>query len=509
MINQLLSIVDDKLVIEKMRLKYLDGDTSHVGNYDLKGNLTVGLKSSFRDVKVSGTIEAETLIVKNLVTQEEEKKLDAFTFSANSDAGLRNKGLLWHNNDTTHQLVFKDEPRVLFSSLSIDLHQSCNYKIDGTTVLTKEKLGTGIVSSNLRKVGILDKLEVDGPVNLANVVIVNSEFGRVGFNTEVLHRAITILENSVEIIAGADTDRRAVIGTNTAHALDIVTDSTARISIEGTTVTIGSPKSKNSTLRVHGTLEVDNIVSDTRLEKSSSLEFVDDEGKVTGKGLVWKPKGSTTKSFVYHLGPDRFISSENIDLNEGKHFSIGRTPVLTATGLGQTVRSSYLESVGNLVELTVLGDADLGGGALTVKHLTTTIKGSLTLVDTDDNKLHFSGDALGTDGDLSLMANGSSELSLAKNIRIGTKDNTSRLVNVYGKVSINVTNPDPEAAFSVVGPVVMSGKKFITANGIPTSGQWNTGDIVWNATPQEGSYIGWVCTVQGTPGQWKPFGKIG
>ncbi len=507
MINQLLSIVDDKLVIEKMRLKYLDGDTSHIGNYDLRGNLTVALKSTFNNVKVSGTIEADTLVVKNLITQEEEKKLDAFTFSANSDAGLRNKGLLWHNNDTTHQFVFKDEPRVLFSSLPIDLHQTANYKIDGATVLTKEKLGAGIVSSNLKKVGILEKLEVDGPVNLANVVLVNSQFGRVGINTEVLHRAVTVLENSVEVIIGAEESRRAVIGTNTAHALDIVTDNTARISLEGTTVTIGSPKSKNAKLRVHGTLEVDSIISDTRLEKSSSLEFVDDESKVTGKGIVWKPKNSTQKSFVYHLGPERFISSENIDLNNGKHFSIDRDPVLSKTELGRTVKTSYLESLGELTELTVLGDVKLSD-VLSIKNSKVTISGSVSLLDSDSN-LSLSGNALGSTGDLSLFANGDPEIELSRNIRIGTKDNTGRLVNIYGKVSINVTNPDPESMLSVSGPVVLSGKKFTTGSGIPTSGYWNTGDIVWNETPQEGSYIGWVCTVRGTPGEWKPFGKIG
>lgn len=52
----------------------------------------------------------------------------------------------------------------------------------------------------------------------------------------------------------------------------------------------------------------------------------------------------------------------------------------------------------------------------------------------------------------------------------------------------------------------------ITREGIdsasPTTGSWNSGDIVWNKTPTSAGYIGWVCTVGGTPGTWKEFGLI-
>lgn len=34
------------------------------------------------------------------------------------------------------------------------------------------------------------------------------------------------------------------------------------------------------------------------------------------------------------------------------------------------------------------------------------------------------------------------------------------------------------------------------------------GDIVYNTAPTPGGYLGWVCTVTGTPGTWKPFGLI-
>lgn len=42
----------------------------------------------------------------------------------------------------------------------------------------------------------------------------------------------------------------------------------------------------------------------------------------------------------------------------------------------------------------------------------------------------------------------------------------------------------------------------------PTTGTWAVGDKVWQTTPAASGYIGFVCTVAGTPGTWKGFGLI-
>jgi hypothetical protein len=42
----------------------------------------------------------------------------------------------------------------------------------------------------------------------------------------------------------------------------------------------------------------------------------------------------------------------------------------------------------------------------------------------------------------------------------------------------------------------------------PVSGTYQQGDIVYNSAPVSTGYIGWVCTVAGTPGTWKTFGLI-
>ena len=93
--SQLLSIVDDKIVIEKLSLKYLEGNVMHVGNLDLKGGLKVVQSSTFdTNLQVRGTITADTIHVKHII-KDESTQLDAFTFTSESEEALDGKGLVW------------------------------------------------------------------------------------------------------------------------------------------------------------------------------------------------------------------------------------------------------------------------------------------------------------------------------------------------------------------------------------------------------------------------------
>ena len=42
----------------------------------------------------------------------------------------------------------------------------------------------------------------------------------------------------------------------------------------------------------------------------------------------------------------------------------------------------------------------------------------------------------------------------------------------------------------------------------PTTGTWRVTDVVMNSAPATGSPAGWVCTVAGTPGTWKPMANL-
>lgn len=42
----------------------------------------------------------------------------------------------------------------------------------------------------------------------------------------------------------------------------------------------------------------------------------------------------------------------------------------------------------------------------------------------------------------------------------------------------------------------------------PFGGNYEVGDIVYNSDITRSNYMGWVCIDSGSPGTWKPFGRI-
>ncbi len=57
------------------------------------------------------------------------------------------------------------------------------------------------------------------------------------------------------------------------------------------------------------------------------------------------------------------------------------------------------------------------------------------------------------------------------------------------------------------GPFVGQ-KSIVVLDAVPSSESWQKGDIVLSQIPEAGGNIGWVCIEEGTPGTWRPFGKI-
>ena len=43
----------------------------------------------------------------------------------------------------------------------------------------------------------------------------------------------------------------------------------------------------------------------------------------------------------------------------------------------------------------------------------------------------------------------------------------------------------------------------------PVEGAWRKGSLIYNNNPAPGVPVGWVCTKDGEPGVWCPFGLIG
>lgn len=54
----------------------------------------------------------------------------------------------------------------------------------------------------------------------------------------------------------------------------------------------------------------------------------------------------------------------------------------------------------------------------------------------------------------------------------------------------------------------LQGKIMQYSSGIPSSGYYPQGSIIYSTSPSGGGYLGWVCTSGGTPGAWNTFGSI-
>jgi len=269
-------------------------------------------------------------------------------------------------------------------------------------------------------------------------------------------------------------------------------------------------------------LHVKEITSDIRHERSSPLEFTT-EGSPSayGKGLLWTGSDNT-KQFILRETPDRFYSTESLDLAKDKEYMIDKVAVLSRHELGRTVTKSNLRSVGTLDNLKVSGDLNVDEF---LYFNSTSMRFSLGLEEPNAmfSLASMNGEfiiepegastKLGnyTNSDLTFVTDDTDRLVITRNghIHLGPKGSKETNVSVNGKLGIGVNNISTDVDLEVSGSVRFENKKFAVASQIPTSGFYNEGDIVWNTQPKPTGYVGWVCIKTGTPGLWKPFGQIG
>lgn len=262
-------------------------------------------------------------------------------------------------------------------------------------------------------------------------------------------------------------------------------------------------------------LHVNEITSDTRQERSSSLEFrSDDQGGVLGKGLLWIGTGHT-RQFILKHNPDRFWSTESIDINGEGAYHVDAVRVLSKAELGSSVRTSSLVKVGTLQNLKTTGN-------LTIDEFIFWDSGTMRLgVGTDQpNALaSFKGmnaeyiiepDAASvktgtwTSTALDIVTDDTPRISITSNGNVTVQ---KKLV-VNDTLSVGIKNPGEDVDLTVAGAVRIQDRKFEVANNSPISGVYKVGDTVWNSNPKPGGYMGWVCVREGTPGEWKTFGAI-
>jgi hypothetical protein len=371
----------------------------------------------------------------------------------------------------------------LLTNYDLDLATGHAYSIDNTPILSLTELGVTVTRSNLKSVGTLHGLEVEGDTLLGGFAFFNSTYNRIGIGTDGPSAAIDILENNVQTIIGSPRTDISYIGTHSNHDLAIVTDNQERVLVKNNGDVV-----VNGDLHIAGTLTVTSIVSDTRANRSQSLIFFPDQNaSIFGLGLAWVGE-DRTRQLTMGSG-DILKSTESFDIGVDKEYSIGGKTVLTSTALGSSIVSSNLTKIGTLETLDVTGV--INTSRISFNNLSVNNNGigaeRLAKIVVDNADVFYGDRYQVVLGDISKQTNP---------------------VKVFGPLSVNINNPDPSVEFSVNGDVNLGGKKFTNDIAAPVEGTWHIGDICWNKNPQPNSYVGWICIVSGSPGQWTSFGRI-
>ena len=464
----------------------VSGQSTFDGSTDFTGPVTF-----------TGTVHAQTIQAGQVITTS-GAAFEIGNFTADTESQLNGQGIHWKTPTTDYMLAYRSGGR-LWINTNLDLSNESSYSINNIPVLTATSLGGSVTSSSLTTVGTLNSLAVSGDTVLADFAFFNSVYNRLGIGTDEPSAAINILENNVDIIIGSPTTNLAVIGTHSNHDVAIVTDGLPRITVKNSgEVNVGDPVNGGGSLHVYGTLYATAIETDNRIDRSQPLQFnATRDSSIYGLGMVWAGTGYT-RQLIMMGGPDRLFSSESFDLAEGQAYHIGGTAVISQSGLGSSIVNSNLVTLGHLRELNVTGRTSLTGDVFTQAISANQI----TLNDLPNSSITSNSKVTIKVQDKEIMFGDTTQIS------IGDKTLQSKPVKVFGKLSVGINNPDPSVNFSVNGDVNIGGKRFTSNVSMPTSGNFEVGDICWNSKPQINSFVGWVCTITGNPGEWLGFGMI-
>lgn len=231
-----------------------------------------------QDQKITAVIDA----LNNLFESRSEEisliDIPFLEFKSGKNNSLVGKGLIWSGQGPAKQLIFASNPDKFYSSENIDLASGKNLSINNVFVVSEKELGPSITKSNLRELGRLKGLTVDGSVNINQYLFYDADTDRLGLGTDTPNSSISILENGVEVILGTTEYNKGSVGTYASNDFDIVTDNTARISISaGGNIELGNKNFGPIKVSVNGKLGINVSQPDQRadLHVSGAIKFND------------------------------------------------------------------------------------------------------------------------------------------------------------------------------------------------------------------------------------------
>jgi hypothetical protein len=229
--------IKDQATSQQLTIKDTGVEIKSLTVDSVKGNLSV------ENTLTVNTIKVDVLEVRELKTDLKFGQGASLEVTVSGGETLVGKGMLLKGQGSTKQLIFSVNPDKFVSTENFELLKDREYRIDGTPVLSATALGTGITKSNLREVGRLRGLIVDGSVNLGQYVFYNDSTNRFGIGIESPNGGLSVCEDGVEVILGTKDQSRGIVGTFASVPFDIVTDNTARMSVGSSgNITFNSPE---------------------------------------------------------------------------------------------------------------------------------------------------------------------------------------------------------------------------------------------------------------------------
>ena len=194
----------------------------------------------------------------------------------NFNGDIAGKGLIWSGEGNNKQFIFANNPNRFFVSEDIDLAKNKSFSINSINVLNEKELGPTVIKSNLREVGRLKGLNVDGSVSINQYLVYDATTDRLGIGTDQPKATFNILDLNVDIIIGASDLTTAFVGTFNNTDLDIGTDNTSRISVKANgNIVLGNYASGDTKVNVIGSvgINVDNTDPRADLHVNGAIKF--------------------------------------------------------------------------------------------------------------------------------------------------------------------------------------------------------------------------------------------
>lgn len=210
---------------------------------------------------IDQTLSALNTALKDLIDQAHtpvpQEIIQYLEFKAKSGQSNVGKGLIWSGEGTTKQIIFNYKPDRFFVTEHVELGKDKSLLISGQKVIDSTSLGSGIVSSQLREVGNLKGLVVDGSARIAQSFNFDAKTKRLGLGTNDPKASIGIVENGCEVSFGVNEDNKGILGTNSMADLDLMTNGSTRLSIKSNgNIDFGNVNRPPVQVKVHGKVSV-------------------------------------------------------------------------------------------------------------------------------------------------------------------------------------------------------------------------------------------------------------